>query len=214
MTMRARPHLKYLPLSIASLVLAAGAVRLAAQSIYLGQSEPKFTMPRLQYIKTDVEYDQVTSSSKGGASTQTQRIYLAPSAGIGWNYFLYHPDLLTFSLLAEPGYSWQQYQYAGSTSVADSLLLNGNLNASLLQEKPYATTFNFNRSHEQYNYDFFNSATVDATVYGATTGYREGVVPFTVSVQHATRDSSGLWLNLTADQNTASLHAPISDTNA
>ncbi len=202
-----RPHLKYLPASITSLVLAAGAVRVSAQSIYLARQEDQPSAPKVEYLKWDIELDDITSSSQAGGSTQTQRIYVAPVVGIGWNSFIYHPDLLAFSMLAEPGYNWQQYNYAGSTSGQTGLLLNGNFSATLLQIKPYATTLNYSRSHDEYQYDFFNSATVDQEIYGGTTGWRAGAVPFTVSFQHTTRDSTGLALNSTADQTTVSLHA-------
>ncbi len=202
-----RPRLTYLPLSIASIVLAAGTARVGAQSIYLPRTTDSYTAPRLQYIKLDTEFDQVSYRSKAGGATSTERIYLAPTFGLGWNYFLYHPDLLTFSVLMEPGYNWQQYRYAGAASEQNSLLLNGTVTATLLQLKPYAVTFNYGRSHDEYQYDFFNSATVDSANYGATTGYRQGAIPFTVSVQHATRDSSWLSLDSTTEQTTVSLHA-------
>ena len=205
--MRAHRHLKYLPASIASLVLATGAARPGAQSIYLAQKQEQFSAPRVEYFKTDIELDDISSSSLAGGSTQTQRIYVAPVVGIGWDSFIYHPDLLTFSVLAEPGYNWQQYNYGGTTSSQNSVLVNGNFTATILQMKPYATTVNYSRSHDEYQYDFFNSSIVDQEIFGATTGWREGAVPFTVSYQHTTRDSSGLSLNSTTDSTTVSLHA-------
>jgi hypothetical protein len=214
MTMRPRPHLKYLPASIASLVLAIGASRAFGQSIYLANNEPELTMPRLKYITMDTEVEDVSYTTKsGGGATDTQRLYLAPAIGIGWDYFIYHPDLLTFSLLAEPGYNWQQYNYAGATSQQNDLLLNGNLTATLLQLKPYATTFNYSRSHEEYQYDFFNSATEDVQNWGMNAGYREGAVPVTVSFEHSTTDSSGLSLDSTTEQTTLSLQAQSSRRN-
>jgi hypothetical protein len=61
--------------------------------------------------------------------------------------------------------------------------------------KPYATILSYGRAHEDYHYDFFNSATVDAQSWGVTSGYREGPVPVDFSFQHSTRDSSGISLN-------------------
>jgi hypothetical protein len=212
--MRPRPHLKYLPVSIASLVLAVGATRAFGQSIYLPNNEPVLTMPRLKYIKLDAEFEDVSYTTKPGGTTDTQRIYLTPAIGIGWDYFIYHPDLLTFSMLAEPGYSWQQYNYAGATSQQNELLLNGNFNATLLQLKPYATTFNYSRSHEEYQYDFFNSATEDVQNWGVNAGYREGAVPVTVSFEQSLRDSNGLTLSSTTEQTTLSLQAQNSRRNA
>lgn len=210
--MRPRTHLKYLPASIVSLVLAAGASRAAAQSIYYSPPEPQPSLPRLEYISLDAEVEQV-SAKAGGSTTDTRNIYLAPTAGIGWDSFLYHPDLLTFSLLAEPGYNWQQYAVNGVTSEQDSLLLNGNLTATVLQLKPYATILSYGRAHEDYHYDFFNSATVDEENWGVSSGYREGPVPVNFSFQHSTRDSSGISLNAVTDQTTFDLHAQNSRAN-
>ena len=209
-----------LPLTLTSLVLAVGASRASGQSIgdsiYLANNQQNlnFTAPRLKYISLDAEFEDVSFIPKTGVgATDTRRLYLAPTVGIGWDYYLYHPDLLTFSLLAEPGYNWQQYDYAGATSRQNSLLLNGNFNATLLQLKPYATTFNYSRAHNEYQYDFFNSATEDIQNWGATGGYREGAVPVTVSFQHTTLDSSGLTLDSTSEQTTVSLHAQNSRRN-
>jgi hypothetical protein len=198
--------------ALTALVLAAGASRAAAQSEYFAPPEPQRTAPRLEYISVDAEAEQVSSKSNGG-TTDTRNIYLAPTVGIGWDSYLYHPDLLTFSLLAEPGYTWQQYVLNGATSAQTSLLLNGNFTGTVLQAKPYATILSYSRSHEDYHYDFFNSATVDAQNWGVTSGYREGPVPVDFSFQHSTRDSSGISLNGQTDQTTFNFHAQNSRHN-
>jgi hypothetical protein len=192
--------------ALAALVLAAGASRAMAQSEYFAPPEPPPTMPRLEYISLDAEVEQVNSKSNGG-TTDTRNIYLAPTVGIGWDSYIYHPDLLTFSLLAEPGYTWQQLVLDGAASRQNSLLLNGNFTATVLQAKPYATILSYNRAHEDYHYDFFNSATVDAQSWGVTSGYREGPVPVDFSFQQSTRDSSGISLNGQTDQTTFNFHA-------
>jgi hypothetical protein len=214
MSFRQKKVHRYLPASIASLVLAAGASRASAQSIYLVQPDPQFTLPRLEYISMDAEDERVSQVSKtGGGTTTTENIYLAPTIGIGWDSFLYHPDLLTFSLLSEPGYNWQQNSVDGASSRQTSLLLNGNLMATWLQAKPYATVMNYSRSHSDSHYDFFNSATVDTEIWGVTSGYREGPVPVNFSFQHSTTDSSGLSLNSTTETTTFSLQANSSRQN-
>ena len=197
-----------LPYSVALLALVAGASRGLGQSIYLDQTEPMLTIPRVEYFDLDVEAERVNyRSPNGGGSSETEQIYIAPGVGIGWDYFLYHPDLLSYSILAEPGYSWEQFGSPGAMSTQDSLLLNGNLNATLLQLKPYSTTFNYNRSHDEYQYNFFNSATVDAQTFGVATGYRSGPVPVTADFTHSGRDSSGLNFNTTSEQNTLDFRA-------
>lgn len=198
--------------ALTALVLAAGASRALAQSEYFSPPEPRPTMPRLEYISLDAEAEQVNSSSNGG-TTDTRNIYLAPTVGIGWDSFIYHPDLVAFSMLAEPGYTWQQYVLNGSSSQQESLLLNGNFTATALQAKPYATILSYSRSHEDYHYDFFNSATVDAENWGVTGGYREGPVPVDFSFQQSTRDSSGISLNGQTDQTTFNFHTQNSRHN-
>jgi hypothetical protein len=196
--------------SLAVLVLAAGASRAQGQSYYdfLQPEQPPLTVPQLKYLKMDVELEQDSYNPKqGGTSSTSKQIYLAPAVGIGWNYFLYDPDLMTFSMLAEPGYNWQQNSNDGSTSYQNTLLLNGTFTGSLLQLKPYATTLNYDRSHEEYNYDFFNSATVDAQRWGVVSGYREGPVPSVVTYSQSHTDSTGLNYDSTSDQTTVGFQA-------
>ena len=194
--------------SVAWLAFAASALRLAGQSIYLPQQEePVFSIPQVRYFAVDVEAEQDKYKPKNGAPTTIQRLYLAPGVGIGWDYFLYHPDLLTFSVLAEPGYTWQQEGAPDALTTQDSILLNGNVNATLLRQKPYSTTFTYDRGHTDYHYDFFNSATIDTETWGVTGGYREGPVPVTLGFQHSTTDSSGLNYDSKSDSTTVSLDA-------
>jgi hypothetical protein len=190
------------------LAFAAGMARLAGQSIYLPQEEePVFTVPQVKYVEMDVEAERDNYKPKSGTPTETERLYLEPGVGISWNYFLYHPDLLTFSMLAEPGYNWQKQGSPGAMSEQDTILLEGNVSATLLRRKPYATTFTYDRSHSDYHYDFFNSATIDTENWGAFSGYREGPVPVTLSFQHSTTDSSGLNYDSISDSTTVSLDA-------
>src|SRR5436190_10692743 len=63
--------------------------------------------PRLRYIETDIESERDTFHSEVGGDKESTRWYVTPKIGIGWNNYIYHPYLLTYSLLAEPGYVWQ-----------------------------------------------------------------------------------------------------------
>lgn len=195
---------RFLPRSLALLVLASGAARSSAQS--LEQPLPPLTMPRLKYVDLNVEAEQ-TAETGGSSQSTYQRLYVAPTVGIGWDYFLYHPDLMTFSLLAEPGYVWQTSGSAQNPSQENDLLLNGSINATLLQLKPYASTVFASSSHDTHQYDFFNTVVEDVQSFGGTTGYREGAVPFTVSFQKSLNNSSGFAYNSTSDQTMLNLHA-------
>jgi len=199
-----------LPLALATAVLAAQSERTAAQAYYGEPLEvPELTLPQVRYLKMDVSSDQASYQSKQGnvPAVNTQRMYLAPEVGIGWDYFLYHPNLLSFSVLAEPGYNLDQYQNNGNSSSTSALLLNGTLNGQLLREKDYATTLNYSRTHDDIHYDFFNSATVDAQGWSVSTGYRSGPVPFSVTFQQEHADDQTVTQDTVTDQTGVTLHA-------
>jgi hypothetical protein len=192
-----------------ALLGAAGISRGWAQSATdTSDYTPAMAYPRLSYIKMDAEGDETSISQNGSAgSTKFESLYLAPTVGVEWNYFLYHPNLLTYSLLAEPGYSWETTGSPGDLSQQQSVLLNGTLNATLLREKPYATTFFANAGRDTYNYDFYNTAVVDSHLWGVTSGYTEGPVPFTVSYQNSVQDSTGFLQSSSSENTTVNLHA-------
>jgi hypothetical protein len=195
--------------ALVALVLAAGASRAPAQMIYHDDMVlPEFTLPHLRYINMDSEYEQNSYAPKSGpGGVNTQRTYLSPTAGIAWNYFIYHPALFTFDILAEPGYVWQSYSGSSSLGGSSSVLLNGDFTGQLLREKAYATTLDYNRSHNDYHYDFFNSATVDTQTWGASSGYRDGPVPVTISFSKSDSDSTGLSQTTKTDQLGVQVHA-------
>ena len=201
-----------LPCSVVLLALAAGAARSWAQSDYLEQPPPPLTVPQLKYIDLNIEAEQ-SSSSGGSSHISYQRLYVAPTVGIGWDYFLYHPDLLTYAILAEPGYVWDESGSAGSSSKQSELLLNGSLNATLLQLKPYATTLFANASHNTSQINFYNSVVQDVTGFGGVTGYREGPVPFLVTFQKTTCDTTGFAYDSSSDQTALNLHAQNARSN-
>jgi len=201
--------LRHLPLSIALAVLATGACRAWGQNYYaIEDTEPPLTIPQLKYIDTDVELQHDTYSQKNGVGNSYYNwIYVAPTVGISWDYFLFHPDLFSFNTLFEPGLNWQQNNNNGATSKETAWLLDGKFEGLLLREKPYMTRFSYEKSHNTYNYSFFNSATLDTEIYGVSTGYRTGPVPFTVDYSHSHEYSDGLNYNTTSDSDTVSFNA-------
>jgi hypothetical protein len=141
-----------------------------------------YAVPRVQYLRTDVEAEQDKMQSSGSTANQdTSRVYVSPRIGIAWDNYLYHPYLLTYSMLFEPGYVWQNRTSNGKTTETDELVLDGTFRANVLQIKPYATTLSYSHSHEEAKYGFFSTATVDSQSWGATSGYRDGPVPVEVS---------------------------------
>ena len=73
--------------------------------------------------------------------------------------------------------------------------------------KPYATTASYSRSHDVIKYDVFDTATVAAEVWSATSGFRDGPVPVTLTFTQAHEDSSDFNEKLTTDQRTLDLSA-------
>ena len=191
--------------SLASLVLASGAGHSLAQSSPLDQPLPPLTLPRVRYLDFNLE-EEKSSQTGSGSKTTYLRTYLAPTVGIGWDYYLYHPDLMTYSLLAEPGYVWQQTGSGTSKSYERDFLLNGRFNATVLQLKPYASTIFANATHETHQYDFYNSVVQDSQNFGVNTGYRGGPLPFTLTFQKSLTDSTGLDYGSSSDRTSATFH--------
>jgi hypothetical protein len=195
---------------LAALVMAAGSAHAVVQTVGSDDDAeyPPLTMPQLKYISLSVNADQLDSTSKsGGGGSHSEQVYMAPTVAIGWDYFLYHPNLMTFSLLAEPGYSWQQYNVDGSSLMQDSLVLNGTFSGTILAMKPYSTSVNYSRSRGEYHYDFFSSATSESESWGVSSGYHQGPVPFTVSFQHSLTDNTGYSYASQTEQNHLNLLA-------
>jgi len=208
-----KPSRRHWQFSLALLALFAGGSRAAAQYVgwSLDQQDPLWSkfVPQLKYIKTDMEADLTRYDFKqpGPKSINNQRIYLATGVGIGWNFYIYHPDLLSFSILAEPGYQWDQSDGSVNSVHQENVLLNGMLTATLLGEKPYATTLNYYRAHDTYKYDFFDTAIADSESLNVSTGYREGPVPFTITFAKSTEDITSFNRETISDQLTTTLHA-------
>jgi hypothetical protein len=196
---------------VALLALMAAVPRTRAQyRDWLDQQDPSgwYAVPRVQYLRTDVEAEQDNLHSSGAAANQdTSRLYLSPRIGIGWDNYIYHPYLLTYSLLFEPGYVWEDRSTGGKGVESDELILNGTFRANVLQIKPYATTLSYSRSREEAKYGFFSTATVDSQSWGASSGYRDGPVPVEISFEQSHEDSSDFSQNTLTDQTLLNLRA-------
>ena len=195
---------------VALLVLLAAVPRTRAQyRDWLEQQDPSgwYSVPRLAYLRTDVEAEQENLRSSGAPNQDTTRLYLSPRIGIGWNNYIYHPYLLTYSMLFEPGYVWQDRTSNGKGVASDELILDGTFRANVLQIKPYATTLSYSRSREEAKYGFFSTATVDSQSWGATSGYREGQVPVEVSFGQTHEDTTDFNQKTLTDQTLLNLRA-------
>jgi len=197
--------------SVAAFVLAAGGAQELAQAEGWGleREDPLWTLyvPQLRYIKTDVEAQQSSYHSSTSGSQDSSRLSVMPAIGIGWQNFVYHPYLLTYSLLFEPGYQWTQSSIYGSSYQTEELMFNGNGQFDFLAAKPYATTISFNRSHQDVQSDFFTSETSDTQNYSVLTGYRAGAVPVTLTFEQSNDDRNGFNQEFLTDQMKFGLHA-------
>ncbi len=200
-----------LPRWIALLVLTSGAARATAQSVDWGESEQNLgsmnLLPRLRYFETDMEFESDTYNS-AGTSIRDERWYVSPVAGIEWDNYIYHPYLLNYSLLFEPGYIWQRSGEPGlPAQTTDELMLDGIFKVNLLEAKPYATIVSYSRSQDDVKYDFFNSATVDSQTWVVNSGYQAGPVPVNVSFQQSQMNSVSPGQNSNNGQTTVNLNA-------
>lgn len=184
-------------------------VTLAAAGYDLPEEPRWLTIrPSESYLSLDAEGQLQTSSAGSGGSTTAQQIYLAPAIGIGFDGSVYHPDLLSFSLRPEFQYVWQQTRFDnGQPGEVTSWLPDGTGTFTLLQTKPYFTTFSLSGAHDIHQYDFFNSATEDFRLWSVNTGYRTGPVPVTVGFQQSELDSDDLSQHSVFNQTTLNLHA-------
>lgn len=193
------------------LLMLSATLRVRAQYIDFWQAQQQAArspwLPRMKYINMDVEAERDNFNSSGNGQQNNERLYLSPSVGMEWDYYIYHPYLLTYSALLEPAYVLRYDGPASAVQRTSGFMLDGKFSATVLQLKPYATTFTYNRNYGEVQYDVFNSAMVDSQGYGVSTGYREGPVPVTVSYQQTHDVSTGFNQTSTTDQNMLDVHA-------
>jgi hypothetical protein len=199
----------------------AGYLLALTAAVFARGQEPDQEEPRWMslhwtdaYLTVNSEYEQESSGSSQSQNFESRRIYIAPAIGIGAMGSIYHPDLLTYSLRAEPGYVYQQIGSPGNMSSQNSILQSYNFTGTLLQLKPYSTELFANASHDIQEYDFFNSVVADQQTWGVSSGYRTGPAPTTISYQNSHQDISGLTANSIYDQSTVNLHSHSDRNNA
>lgn len=195
---------------VAALLLMSALPRSRAQyRDWLEQQDPSAwnALPRMAYLRTDVEAERETLHTGTAPDQETTRWYFSPRVGVAWNNYVYHPYLLSYSMLFEPGYVWQDRISNGKGVVSSDLILNGTLRANVLQVKPYATDLYYARARQEAKYGFFSTATVDTQTWGATSGYREGAVPVEVSFDQMHEDSTDYNQRTLTDQSMLNLRA-------
>ena len=165
-------------------------------------------------VGAEVEGETETRRAKNSAQEITvDRLLVAPTLGLGLQGSIFHPNLLQMELDTQTGYGWQELNIGGTgggfarSRQEESLLQRYDGRFAILQQKPYATMLFANKGHSFRNIDFFDRITVDNESYGGTTGYRRGLVPFTISASHQDQMETGFRRNLSSTDDTLSLRA-------
>src|SRR3954468_7366852 len=156
-------------------------------------------IPKPKYVIVDADAARETFNSGVGPTQNVNRFYVSPRVAVGWDNYIYHPYLLTYSALFEPGYSWRHQTVNGVATDDNEFVLNGRISAEFLSAKPYASTFSFDRGHDEVQYGFFNQASVDSQTWGVASGYRQGGIPMQVSYQDTREDSVELFQRTISD---------------
>ncbi len=154
--------------------------------------------PITAFTEMDVEWEKDTETV-GSMKINSDRLYLAPTLGLGLSGSIYHPNLLQFDIKGQGGYIEQdlssQYGSARQSSTQDSYLQNYDVNLSLLRNQPYAANFTATKTHTIQELDAFNQVMVDSQSYGCQLGYKAGPIPFSLSLKHLDETETGLAYN-------------------
>jgi hypothetical protein len=150
-------------------------------------------IPKMKYILIDTDAERDTFDSNVSGHQEVTRYYASPRVAVGWDNYIYHPYLLTYSALFEPGYTWRRTTVGGIPNDSNEFTVNGKVNAELLSPKPYATSLTFDRGHDEVQYGFFNLASVDSQSWGVASGWRTGRLPVRFSFHEAREDADELF---------------------
>jgi len=175
----------------AILTLLSAIARVGAQSLRyrLPPEDPQWLKLDLTSASVGVYTEGVFEQSQfGGSSTvDYNRTFIGPSIGLGLQGSIYHPNLARFILNGEGAFGWGWENVRSTTTLHRSQFEElGNFQSTvyLLNTKPYASSISAGYDHTFRDYDFFNRTTVDSWRYGAQTGYRDGPIPFSITVSH------------------------------
>lgn len=157
-------------------------------------------VPKLKYILTDMDGEKDTFKTTVGGTQEVTRFYGSPRIAVGWDNFIYHPNLLMYTALFEPGYTWRRTSVNGFNTDSSEVALDGKLDASLLSAKPYATTLTFDRGNDEVQYGFFNTASIDSQTWGLTTGYRNGPIPVHLTFSDSRESAEEFFQNTSSEQ--------------
>ncbi|MGZ5545750.1 MAG: hypothetical protein ACXWIU_13855 [Limisphaerales bacterium] len=194
------------------MVLWIAAVAIGARAEYrdwIGEEQTANSrwIPKFKYMLLDTDAERDVFDSQFGGHQEVTRYYISPRVAVGWDNYIYHPYLLTYSALFEPGYTWRRTSVNGAPNDNNEFTVNGKVSAQFLSPKPYATTFTFDRGHDEVQYGFFNMASVDSEAWGIVTGYRQGGIPVQLSFNQTHEDAEELFQRTLTTQRDLDLSA-------
>jgi len=126
---------------------------------------------------------QQNHSTVNGSESKYNQLSVTPLLGMKASGNIYHPNLCTYSLNGEAGWSWNNTTSKGTgykQKQNDSGELQNYLaQLNFLQAKPYNANFFAAQDHTYRDYGDFNSTTVDSTRFGGGFNYTSD--PFTLT---------------------------------
>lgn len=120
-----------------------------------------------------------------GATSKYDQISVTPLLGFENKGYVYHPNLCSFNISGDAGWTWESTSSKGS-GYNDSQSQKGDLvrylaQVNFLQSKPYNANFFAAQDHTYRDYGDFSTATVDSTRYGGGINY--GSAQFTLTTE-------------------------------
>ena len=159
---------------------------------------PKLLRINLQNPYLQVEYENERQTFELDLETDrrldAQELW-TPSIGGTLAGSLYHPNLADYRVTAEAGISDGERTIddgPGDTRKVDDQdfkLVRFNGSITLLKEKPYATTWFYQRDRDQREYDRFRSFTVETERYGMRASIATPYLPISLRYTHFNDDT-------------------------
>ena len=151
----------------------------------------------LPEVSVGVEAEGSTERTKvSGSSTTYDFCSVTPLVGLQTTGSIYHPNLLTFDLSGDLGWTWDSISSGSSGSSqsrnesADLIRYLAQLN--LLSEKPYNASVFAAQDHTYSDYGSFNTYTVDATRYGGRMNWAADGLTLNADLGYRNETDSGL----------------------
>jgi len=131
----------------------------------------------------------------GGKTTHDQISY-GPVIGLRRRGAIYHPNLISFDLNGEAGWSWLDDKLTGPGS-NNSRHENGDLwrylaQVNFLPGKPYNGIFSASRNETYRNYDAFSTYRVKIERYGGRANWKTGSLDLNIDSAYRDEHSSGI----------------------